>query len=138
MTLNPEQFNLEYKPGDQLPNRTLVGGEHAIVAHVPNKNKPVGILAWGNKDAPIEEDEDNPGEPTRGGVTWIETHPHYRRAGLATRMWNMANELAQTNPDIVAPEHSNTRTKSGDAWAKKVGGRVPEHWGDFVEDDGIL
>lgn len=138
MSLNPHQFNLDYVPTSELPKEIKTGGEHAIVAKVGENKQPVGILAWGNPDAPSEEDENDIGAGTRGSVTWVETHPRYRRQGLATEMWKKAQEVAQSNEQIPEPEHSNTRTEQGDAWARKVGGRVPEQWGSYAEPDSVL
>jgi hypothetical protein len=60
-----------------------------------------------------------------GRIQHIETHPEKRRLGLATKMYKLAQEVHGDIPSIPAPQHSQSRTDSGDAWAKKVGGEVP-------------
>lgn len=59
----------------------------------------------------------------KGKVMAVETHPKHRRQGLASTLWR----AAQHNTEIgaPAPQHSPTRTRAGEAWAKKVGGEVP-------------
>lgn len=48
-----------------------------------------------------------------------------RRQGIATNLWNEAQRLSRQDPSIPAPKHSSFRSRSGDAWAKKVGGELP-------------
>ena len=59
----------------------------------------------------------------KGKVQAVETHPQYRRQGLAKKLWGIAQE--NTAQGAPAPSHSSTRTRAGEAWAKKVGGEVP-------------
>jgi GNAT superfamily N-acetyltransferase len=59
----------------------------------------------------------------KGKVQAVETHPQYRRQGLAKKLWGIAQE--NTAQGAPAPQHSSTRTRAGEAWAKKVGGEVP-------------
>jgi GNAT superfamily N-acetyltransferase len=61
-----------------------------------------------------------------GRVDAVETDPSVRRQGIATELWNVANELHENMPGVPKPKHSGTRTKEGEAWAKKVGGDLPE------------
>jgi GNAT superfamily N-acetyltransferase len=60
-----------------------------------------------------------------GKVDAIETHPKYRRQGLASELWHAAQQHAETTPGVPTPRHGTSRTRAGDAWAKKVGGEVP-------------
>jgi hypothetical protein len=48
-----------------------------------------------------------------------------QRRGVATGMYEHAQGLAAENQRIPAPRHSPDRTAAGDAWARKVGGRLP-------------
>jgi hypothetical protein len=48
-----------------------------------------------------------------------------QRRGVATGMYQHAQQLAATNARIPAPKHSADRTTAGDAWARSVGGRLP-------------
>lgn len=59
-----------------------------------------------------------------GKVQGVETHPDYRRQGLATKLWNYAKE--RSDMGIPEPKHSSARTKEGEEWAKKVGGELPK------------
>jgi GNAT superfamily N-acetyltransferase len=65
-----------------------------------------------------------------GEVEAVETHPKFRRQGLATKLWETAQ--ANTENGAPAPVHSSTRTRSGEAWAKKVGGEVPPRGGHLL------
>jgi GNAT superfamily N-acetyltransferase len=60
-----------------------------------------------------------------GRVDAVETHPKFRRQGLATKLWSEAQQHAEDFPAVPAPQHSTSRTRAGDSWAKKVGGDVP-------------
>ena len=60
-----------------------------------------------------------------GHVSGVETHPKHQREGLATKLWNIAKHHSETTPGVPTPKHSTSRTRKGDAWAKKVGGDVP-------------
>lgn len=66
----------------------------------------------------------------KGEVNAVETHPKYRRQGLAKKLWDIANTNAEQG--APAPVHSGTRTRAGEAWAKKVGGEVPPRTGDLL------
>jgi hypothetical protein len=44
--------------------------------------------------------------------------------GVATSMYEKATKLAG-DTGIKSPQHSTFRTDKGDAWARKVGGKVP-------------
>ena len=58
-----------------------------------------------------------------GKVSAVETHPKYRKQGLATKLWQVAQENAKSG--APEPKHSSTRTAAGEKWAKKVGGELP-------------
>lgn len=67
-----------------------------------------------------------------GEIQGLETHPKHRRQGLASELWHAANEHSKTTPGVPAPQHSQLRTRAGEAWAKKVGGDVPGRRGQFL------
>ena len=48
-----------------------------------------------------------------------------QRRGVATGMYQHAQQLAEENARIPQPKHSADRTAAGDAWARSVGGRLP-------------
>lgn len=54
-----------------------------------------------------------------GEIYGIEVEPEYRRQGLATAMWDFAQDAPKK------PQHSNQRTNDGEAWSKSVGGPRP-------------
>jgi len=56
-----------------------------------------------------------------GTVDGVETHPQHRRQGLATKLWNEAHANAQRQPGVPVPQHSQSRTRAGDAWARSLG-----------------
>lgn len=66
----------------------------------------------------------------KGEVEAIETHPKYRKQGLATKLWDYAKST--TDIGVPEPKHSRLRTKSGEEWAKKVGGEVPPRSGRLL------
>lgn len=71
-----------------------------------------------------------------GEVKGIETHPKYRRQGLATELMNAAHEHSQTTPGVPKPEFSNIVTSSGEKWqksaSKKLGGEIPKRSGSVL------
>jgi ribosomal protein S18 acetylase RimI-like enzyme len=88
--------------------------EHSEEMHPPrhelhaysDSGEHMGYLSWRKKGAV------NPGK-----VLMVETEPEFRRQGVATALWNEAHSRG-IKP---APVHSTEQTKSGAAWAKKVG-----------------
>lgn len=81
------------------------GGRHVIEAHHPEDGR-VGRMEW-------------MGRPPYA-IHNITVEPEHQRRGLATAMWNWAQENARPKP-----RHSEQRTDAGDAWARSVGGRLP-------------
>jgi hypothetical protein len=88
----------------------------AIAPEVKNRNSQtgkglvVGTLQW---------------HPQTGDVNWVRTHQDYRGLGVATTMWEKAHKLS-ADTGIKAPKHSKHRTEEGEAWAKQVGGEMPQ------------
>lgn len=99
---NGPQFDFVYDTVDTGGRRPL----HRIQA-VADGN-PVGGMVWSSKE-----------------VQNIDVKPPYQRQGLATRMWQEGHRVASENVRVPAPKHSADRTDAGDAWARKVGGRLP-------------
>lgn len=103
--LNRVQMNYRYV--DQGEKKTV------LAAH-PTEGT-VGLLN-------VEQSRrDNPGAGggLRSQLAFV--HPDFRRQGIATAMYNIASYQLG-----YKPVHDLVRTKAGDAWAKAVGGAVPE------------
>ena len=73
-----------------------------------------------------------------GEIKHIEVHPDLRRQGLATKLYKFGQEIHDTIHTIPAPEHSEQRTSSGQAWAASVSGEssLPVH--DHIDDDDFM
>lgn len=65
-----------------------------------------------------------------GKVQGVETHPDYRRQGLAKKLWDYAG--SRSDIGIPEPKHSTMRTKEGEVWAHGVGGEVPKRVGRLL------
>ena len=63
-----------------------------------------------------------------GDVLNIRVGESFRRKGVATGMWNYAKAQG------LNPQHSDSRTKEGDAWAASTGDPVPYNNGIFNPD----
>ena len=59
-------------------------------------------------------------------ISNLVVNEEHRRQGVATGMWNYAHEMAKTTRGVKPPTHSSDRTDEGEAWAKAIGGNVPE------------
>lgn len=79
--------------------------ENAHIVEASREGNPVGKLIWSAKTKEIRN---------------IEVDSDHRRQGVATAMWNYANDL-----DVPKPKHSSDRTEAGDAWARSVSRRLP-------------
>jgi hypothetical protein len=65
-----------------------------------------------------------------GTLNELNVNPEHQRKGLATAMWDHAKSLG------INPQHSNVRSRQGDAWAKSTGDPVPENvWPSHPDDD---
>lgn len=61
-------------------------------------------------------------DPKTGRVEGIHVEPKYQRQGVATRLWDVANALHEQH-GLVKPQHSETQTSEGAAWARQVDAR---------------
>lgn len=104
------------------PRATAWEDEHHRVEYIPHMTRqhPHMYLLSEKQSGKILS---NMALDEKGKVQAVETHPKYRRQGLATKLWGIAQE--NTAQGAPAPVHSPTRTRAGEAWAKKVGGDVP-------------
>lgn len=90
--------------------------QHIIEAHHPEDGR-VGFMRWMGT-APHAIDR-------------VEVNSDHQRQGLATAMWNWAQENARPKP-----RHSNQRTPQGDAWARSVGGTLPRKKATLSREPG--
>jgi GNAT superfamily N-acetyltransferase len=74
---------------------------------------PVGYLKWHT------ETEDD------GTVLDVFVSDGHRRQGVATVLWQVAHEIA-VERGWPLPKHSSERSIEGDAWARAVGGDLPD------------
>lgn len=95
-----EGYTLRHRPPEMGRSHHLITAERTD----PETGEPaeVGRMAWNVRH-----------------VLSIDVSPSHQRQGLATAMWEMGQ---QARPRA---KHSPERTDVGDAWARKVGGRLP-------------
>jgi GNAT superfamily N-acetyltransferase len=107
------RYQLRYQP---LPEKYAPEMRHQITALDKETGHGVGHLQWA-------------GNENSGRIWDITVREDHQRKGLATAMYEKADRLAQSSGRrIYSPEHSETRTPAGDAWAKKVGGSLPDNY----------
>ena len=100
--LNPKQFvSLTHHEGKYM---------HHIDAH-DQDGAMVGSLDWNKRSKRVMN---------------INVSTRLRRQGVASNMWDLANQVAKEKGQ-VGPQHSFDRTDLGDAWANSVGGRLPHN-----------
>lgn len=81
---------------------------HTLTAR-NSDGKYLGYMDWHKKTGKIDN---------------IHVTETMRGLGLATNMLNKGRQLSY-DTGIKSPEHSRHRTDMGDAWARKVGGKIP-------------
>jgi ribosomal protein S18 acetylase RimI-like enzyme len=94
-----KDYTLKFKPApedDDMAN-------HRIIAQ--HKGRRVGKMEW---------------DTGTGDIQGIEVHPRHQRKGIATAMWNHAQEVSGNSVG-----HSTIRSDEGDKWAQSVGGDIP-------------
>ena len=62
-------------------------------------------------------------EPS-GELYYIKVPAEHRRQGIATRLWESAQEHAKRS-GLPSLTHSEYRTNEGDAWAESLGEKLP-------------
>lgn len=109
---------------EQTPKpASWISGDHRIDYHPWFHNQAPHFYVLSHKDTGQMLSNLTIGR--EGHVSGVETHPKHQREGLATKLWNIAKHHSETTPGVPTPKHSTSRTRKGDAWAKKVGGDVP-------------
>jgi hypothetical protein len=98
------------------------GATAATVEGVPGFSSTVRVYK-GKKNIGVLEGGDK--------IDHIQTHSDYQRKGVATGMLRIANFAAGRIGASKPIEHGDVRTPSGDAWAKKVGGKTPQRIPSF-------
>jgi len=111
-----KDFDFEFRqgktadPSDDYPYNTHnFDWPHRVVAK--QGNTPVAQLSW---------------KPRTGEISDVFVEKPLRRQGLATEMFKRAHHFSSQFEGVVSPRHSEHRTEEGDAWAKAVGGDLPE------------
>jgi ribosomal protein S18 acetylase RimI-like enzyme len=113
-----DQYQLRYRP---LPDTDAGALRHQIMAVDRNTNTPAGFMLWG-------------GPEVKGRISNINVNYEHGRRGIGSALYKKANELAQSSGGrIQPPSHSDNRTAKGDAWAKKVGGDLPENRKEYYD-----
>lgn len=127
--------------GDNPDHKQLMGwkttddlGTHAVTYHH-------GSMGFGTSahNFVMHDEKDrmvaSMGLDHKGTIQHIEVHPEMRRQGLATKLYKFGHELHDDIETIPAPQHSESRTDSGDAWAKSVGGVIPKNHSEVEDSD---
>lgn len=94
-----KDYTLKFKPAPEDDNMA----NHKIIAQY--KGRRVGRMEW---------------DIGTGDIQGINVQPSHRRKGIATAMWNLAQDITGNNVG-----HSPVRSDEGDVWAKSVGGDIP-------------
>jgi GNAT superfamily N-acetyltransferase len=89
---------------------------HRLTAHLPGQAEPVGEMKW------FTQPRHDEGflQYDAGEISRLRVDDGHRRQGIATGLWN---EGQKYDP---APRHSPYRTDEGDAFARKMGGPLPD------------
>jgi hypothetical protein len=98
---NLSGVQFRHYPGDSS------GFNHNLVAK-NSEGQHLGSIKWNGRT---------------GRVNLISVNEDYRGLGVGTSLWERANKLSEMH-GTPALQHSNDRTIAGDAWAKKVGGKL--------------
>lgn len=92
--------------------------DHVIEAFYPDAERAVAKMSWSGRNHEIQS---------------VDVDPAHRRKGLASAMWNWAQDNARPKP-----KHSPDRTDDGDAWARSVGGRLPRRTSRRAPGEGLF
>ena len=131
-SLNQDQFNFSFHPA----NPKEMGGRSTHTVEVWHREQAES--GWAK--APPGEREHyagssvDPGTRPVASMSWhhqtgevkgVFTDPAHQRQGIATALWHEGKRIATETRGVTTPKHSAQRTKSGEAWARSVGGRLP-------------
>ena len=118
----------EVQVGDNPKHKQLMAwkvkdesGEHEIVYHHASTGFGSSIHNFSMHEG--EHFIGTMGLSKEGTIQHIEIHPEKRRQGLATKLLKFGRELHSEIDSIPAPQHSETRTAEGDAWAQAQGAK---------------
>lgn len=112
--LNPGQFRFRGEDGTQYDFSHVNkwdANEHAVTA--TREGEQVGEMGY---------------KRSGGSVGFIHVQEEHRRTGVGRGMWAVARAMHDLL-GTAEPEHSHTRSDTGDAWAKSVGGYLPQRSG---------
>ena len=120
--------------------------EDALTSHIMMGNHPSGAtsatisLAGPSSTTRIYKGDKNIGvlDLNRGSVNHIQTAEDSRRKGVATTMYRIANFAMGRTGASEPIKHGETRTPSGDAWARSTGDSVPEKTASFGISTNML
>jgi GNAT superfamily N-acetyltransferase len=97
-------------PDDDYPfNTPKFDDPHRVV--VRKEGREIGQLSW---------------SPRHGEITDVFVDKEHRRKGIAGGMFSHAAHISSQFDTVPPPHHSPHRTAEGDAWARAVGGNLPE------------
>ena len=63
--------------------------------------------------------------PRTGTIRDVLVMGEHQGKGIATQMYRLAQQVAETTKGVPTPKHSRDRTVAGEAWARSVGGKLP-------------
>lgn len=117
---------LDIKP-DKYPNQTF------IYARLANGNHFISLSKDKTREWTMSGEVSQGGgvasliwHHTTGDIIGIGVEKEYQRKGIATELYRLAMKLSESPAKIIAPAHSEVRSPEGQAWAKSVGGVIPE------------
>lgn len=99
MGRNNSDFELSHAKGDFTT--------HVFASHPETKNV-VGMLQFEHF-------------PPSGEIKHLYVRPETRRQGIASSLVEYGKKLADKDPEIPEPQHSNNRTESGNKFAEAMG-----------------
>lgn len=88
------------------------GNYHHLTATHPETGHELGYMEWGGDGA----------EPA-GEIGRVFVNKDNRGSGIGAALYH---EALSNKKVKLKPEHSSRRTDAGDAWARRVGGELPE------------
>ena len=101
-----------------MPDYTFQRGEANEEDQVPHRvlaqegGQVIGKLDWNATKS--------------GQIADVFVEKPFRRRGIATEMFKHAQHISSQFDDVPPPTHNDRRTDEGDAWARSVGGVIPQ------------